>query len=789
MSDVFLGRPVNRRVVRDANLLVNFMLLLAWSCLFLLFTACAAKAPTEPERKVPAPTVSVTVPAPDSSTVAPGTHLTVRFSQPIDPAVATSGALEVLDAQGALVPGTLAVADSTVTFTPTADLAFDAHYTATVSTRLIATNGKALVEAHSWNFTTTKRPLLRLFAGSLTGAGSEDGSGGSAWFNSPKGMVVDSEHNIFVADSGNHTIRKITPAGAVITWAGEAGVAGHVDAKGTAARFNNPTGMAIDANNVLYVTDTANFTLRKIIPDGTVTTLAGSAGVIGFADGDGADARFNTLQGVCVSAAGKIYVADTGNHLIRQINVSDTVVTVSTVAGLAGTSGAANGPNFDARFHSPTDVAVDADGNLFVADSVNNSIRKIAVSGGVTTIAGEMGKKETVDGIGVDAHFNRPSRLLLTADFLYIAEADGHIIRRMDADGLMTTLAGKAGEPGSADGEAVDARFNVPASMAKASDGAIYITDSGNHTIRKLTLYDGIVSTLAGTSARRDHVGGSGAAARFNSPVGLATDTQGNVFVADYGNARLRKITPEGGVTSLAEITGANSIATDAAGNIYVADLDNSTIKKVTKEGVVTTLADSAAAFSHPQGIAVDTVGNVYVADSDHHVIRKISTNGAITLFAGAGIAGSADAVGVDAKFNSPRGLAIGTDNTLYVADTNNHVIRKITMDGTVSTVAGSAGNPGSVDASGVDARFSRPQAVAIDGANAIYVADTGNNLVRKIRTDGEVTTLLGTVGKTGFDASATPGVLSKPVGLAVSGRTLYVSLYDGVAVLENLPE
>jgi len=706
MSDVFLGKPKNRRVVRDANLLTNFMSLLVWSFLFLLLTACAAKAPTEPERTVPAPTVSVTVPAPDSATVAPGTHVSVRFSQPIDPAVATSGAVEVRDAQGVLVPGALLVTDSTVSFTPTADLAFDAHYTVTVSTRLLATNGKALVEAHSWSFTTTKRPLLRLFAGSLTGAGSEDGSAGSAWFNSPTGMVVDSKNNIYVADSGNHTIRQITQAGAVITWAGQAGVAGHVDAIGTAARFNNPTGLAIDANDVLFVTDTASSTVRKITPDRDVTTLAGSAGVPGSADGEGNDARFNAPQGVCVSTGGQIYVADTGNHIIRQIDVSGVVI---TVAGLAETSGATNGPNFDARFHSPTDVAIDADGHLFVADSANNLIRKIAVSGGVITIAGEMGKKETVDGIGVDAHFNRPSRLFLTADFLYIAEADGHLIRRMETDGLVTTLAGKAGERGSVDGEVVDARFDAPASMAKASDGALYISDSGGHTIRKLTLDDGIVSTLAGAAARRDHAGGTGAAARFNSPVGLVTDTQGNVFVADYGNARLRKITSEGEVTSLAEIAGANSIATDAAGNIYVADLDNSTIKKVTKEGVVTTLADSAAAFSHPQGIAVDTVGNVYVADTDHHVIRKISTDGAITLFAGAGVSGSGDAVGVDAKFNSPRGLAIGTDNTLYVADSNNHVIRKITLDGTVSTVAGSAGNLGSLDASGVDARFSRP--------------------------------------------------------------------------------
>ena len=248
-----------------------------------------------------------------------------------------------------------------------------------------------------------------------------DGTGSEAKFYNPRGVATDAFGNVYVADTSNHTIRKITPAGVVTTLAGTGSVKGSIDAAsfigsadgtGAAARFNSPFGVATDASGNVYVADYANNTIRKITPAGVVTTLAGTVGSSRSADGTGSEARFGDPTGVTTDAGGNLYVADANNHTIRKITPAGVV---TTLAGTAGTSGSADGTGAAARFSNPNGVATDAGGNLYVADANNRTIRKITPTGVVTTLAGTAGTRGSADGTGAAASFDFPSSVATDA--------------------------------------------------------------------------------------------------------------------------------------------------------------------------------------------------------------------------------------------------------------------------------------------------------------------------------------------------------------------------------------
>ena len=223
----------------------------------------------------------------------------------------------------------------------------------------------------------TPNGVVSTLAGLAGHPGSKDGIGANARFRNPWGVAVDGAGNVFVADMSNDTIRKITPAGMVSTLAGQAGMSGSLDGVGTSAQFNNPFAIAVDSADNIYVSDSANDTMRKITPSGVVSTLAGLPGYAGSTDGNGNDARFWNPQGLAVDDRGNIYVADTGNNTVRKITPMGVV---TTLAGLAGTSGTTDGIGKEARFNSPGGVAVDRTGNVYVADTNNHAVRKIAFS-------------------------------------------------------------------------------------------------------------------------------------------------------------------------------------------------------------------------------------------------------------------------------------------------------------------------------------------------------------------------------------------------------------------------
>lgn len=323
-------------------------------------------------------------------------------------------------------------------------------------------------------------------AGATGQLGTADGIGSAARFNNPTGIAVDATGNQIVSDSANHTIRSVTPAGLVSTIAGTPGVAGHADGPSGSASFNAPTGVAVGPNGDIYVGDTGNHTIRRITPAGDVTTIAGSPGLAGSADGPGDAARFNGPEGLTVDPWGNVYVTDTGNHTIRRITPTGEVV---TLAGASGVPGSADGSGPASRFSAPEGITYNAhDGTLVVADSGNNTIRTVTIGGLVTTVAGLAGTPGGSDGVGSTARFNRP--LGIAADpegNLYVADGAGATIRTITVDGTVTTIAGSAGATGHADGPGPVARFFFPSGVAfDPATGAVHVADTGNHVIRRL---------------------------------------------------------------------------------------------------------------------------------------------------------------------------------------------------------------------------------------------------------------------------------------------------------------
>lgn len=380
-----------------------------------------------------------------------------------------------LDASSGVLSGTppADAAGTQVNFTITAsnDKAPDATQDFTIWIQAVPTVGQPLT--------------VTTLAGQAGTSGATDASGAAARFKLLSGVAVDSSDNIFIADTGNHLIRKVTSGGAVTTFAGKAGIAGSDDGTGTAASFNTPSGIAFDANGNLYVADTLNHTIRKITSAGVVTTYAGQAGTSGWTDGAVADARFFGPQGLAADPTGAIlYVADTNNHTIRQIVLSTGMV--STLAGQAGAWGSTDGAGSAARFYAPSDLAVDKNGSIYVADTENHTVRTVSPSGVVNTLAGKAGASGAADGTGSAARFDHPSAVAVDSALnVYVLDTDNHTIREIvSAGGVVSTIAGQAGTSGSADGIGAVARFKYPAGIAVNSKNVLYIADTDNHTLR-----------------------------------------------------------------------------------------------------------------------------------------------------------------------------------------------------------------------------------------------------------------------------------------------------------------
>ncbi len=668
-------------------------------------------------------------------------------------------------------------------------------------------------------------PQMLQLAGSPYRNGTTNGSSDIARFGvALGGAVFDAAGNLYVADGSNHLIRKITPEGVVSDFAGKADDQGSANGSLANARFRVPAGMTRDAAGNISIIERSNPGVRKITPEGVVSLMAGG-GNCAAVDGADVTARFCAPQGIAADTAGNIYVADTSNHTIRKVTPSGMV---TTLAGAAGSSGAADGMGAAARFNYPNGIAVSTSGDLYVADQSNQVIRRITADGTVTTFAGTAGSSGNTDGTGAAARFTGPAGLAFdTAGRLVVSEQYGRRVRRINlATAAVETLAG-SGATGADDGTGTSASFAAPIAVTAAANGDVVIMEEAGF-VRRVTPA-GVVTTVAGKWPASGKVNAIGTSARFNGPSHLAQDAAGNIFVADTNNRVIRRVTPDGAVTvfsgqgnsdvldgiaTVARFGNFGGIAMDAAGNLYVADQTTETIRKVTTDGTVSTLAGSAygtgnadgmgaaAKFRAPTALVVGKDGNIYVADRSNHCIRKITPAGATTAFAGTcgtgtygdGNPANDDGMGAAARFSFPSGMAVDADGNLYVGEQGAHRIRKITPAGQVSTLAGGGtnGTAGYLDGAVATALFYHPTQMATDDKSNLYVVDSRNHVIRKITPGGTVSTIAGMAGlpgdTNGQGVSPLEGRLTSPVGISWHAGNLTVSTSHGLVRIQLAP-
>ena len=656
--------------------------------------------------------------------------------------------------------------------------------------------------------------------GTVAGAGRPVnlGNGGpavQAQLHRPNATAVDGAGNIFIADSWNNRILRVDSTGtfATIAGTGESGFSGD-GGPATRAQLFFPEGLTVDGAGNIYFADSGNDRIRKVDSMGTITTVAGT-GERGFS-GDGgpaSQAHFNVPTGVALDGEGNIFIADIGNHRIRRVGA--TTGTIATIAGTGqgGFSGD-GGPATQARLYAPTGVALDGAGDLYIADSRNHRIRRVdATTGTITTIAGTGVRGYSLDGgLAVEARLWAPRDVALDgAGDLYIADSGTDRIRKVDATtGTITTIAGTGrGGFGGDGGPATEAQLYAPRGVAVDSAGNLYIADSLNERIRKVDADTGTITNFAGRTFSGD--GGPASQAHIFEPDGVAVDSAGNLYVADTKNHRIRRVnattgtittiagtgesgfSQDGGPATQAQLYYPEGVAVDGTGNIYIADTNNRRIRKVdAATGTITTIAGTGlqdhggdggpatlARLYGPTGVAVDGAGNIYIADTNSHSIRKVdAATGIIDTIAGDGAPGYRGDGGPStlARLNSAYGVAVDDAGNIYIADTDNHGIRKVDVTtGTITTVAGMLG----VRAFGGDgglareAYLSSPAGVKVDGAGNIYIADRDNVRIRFVDTITRAIATIAGTGESGFSGDggpATQAQLTWPTGVAVDG-------------------
>ena len=603
------------------------------------------------------------------------------------------------------------------------------------------------------------------------------------------GLAVDKHGAFFIADQDNQMVFKVTPDGVLTVVAGN-GIIGHTGDGGpaTSASLLGPLSVAVDSSDNLYILDSAGNYVRKVTPDGIITTIAGT-GRSGY-NGDNipaTSAQFYHPYALTVDNAGSIYVADSNNNRVRKITPNGIV---TTVAG-TGRPGY-NGDNIQAtsaNLYFPTAVAVDAAGNLYVADTDNALVRMVSPQGIITTVAGVVpgaGLGSFADDIPALNAFIIPRDVKIdAAGNLLLSDFATNSVRKV-AGGIITTIAGTGAQDFTGDGgPAVQAALNSPSGLAVDAQGNVYIGDSQNERVRKVTV-DGNIHTVAGNGLfRYSGDGGPATSATLYLPYAIARDKSGNLYIVEPEQSRVRKVAPDGIITTFAgtgeqgyngdnipatsaKLWFPGGVAVDGVGAVYIADQLNGRIRRVAPDGTIISVATN---LDGPQGVVIDASGNLFISETHGNIVRKITPAGVSTIYAGNGKKDFSGDGGqaTEAALNAPAGLGIDLQGNLYIADSLNHRIRKVTPQGIISTFAGNGNEDFSGDGGpAIGAAFDTPSAVIADAAGNIYIADLNNFRIREVTTDGIVHTIAGAATKqfSGDGGPALEANITGPIAL-----------------------
>lgn len=639
-----------------------------------------------------------------------------------------------------------------------------------------------------------------------TVAGGFVGDGGAAThasFQFAIGVIQDHSGNTYVTDEGEQRIRKISSTGIISTYAGN-GIAGFSGDGGLAssAQVNAPLGITLDPAGDLVFADAGNNRVRKITPAGIISTIAGN-GTAGYS-GDGGpatSASLNVPWGVVYDSAGNLYISDRLNYVIRRVDTSG-IITTYAGNGTVGYCGD-NGPATSACLNVPRGLATDSHGNLYIADGLNHRIRQVTSSGIITTIAGNGQSGFSGDGgQATSAAIGNPRAVAFKSGVLYIANAGQSRIRNVTiSTGIINTFIGST--PGY-DGDShppLSSQLDVPTFMTSVSSTAMLFVDTFNARLRRLNA--GVVTTMGGGFIGDGKVATSAA---LVLPQGIAFDKAGNLYVAEFSGNRVRKIdttgkistvagtgtsgySGDGGPATSAQLYFPQSVIADSSGNLFISDQGNNVIRRVDALTQVITTFSNDLNFGGGLGfMAFDAAQNLYVADASACTVWKLDSTGAATAVAG--VASNCGYNGdniqaTSALLNGAWGIAFDSKGNLYIADSGNNRVRKVNTSGTITTFAGN-GTPCALSTSACGdggsptaAQLNYPLTVTISGST-LYIADELDVKIRKVSA-GIINTYAGT-GSGGYNGNnllALSTNLDDPIDVAVNPANGSLYLVD----------
>jgi sugar lactone lactonase YvrE len=650
-----------------------------------------------------------------------------------------------------------------------------------------------------------KAGIITTYAGNGTEGYSGDGGlATKAQLNHPRGLALDAEGNLFICDKNNHCIRKVSVNGYISTVIGK----GYGDGlQATNAVLNKPVKAIKDANGNIFIIDQFNNRIRKVTPNGVISTFAGN-GQKGYS-GDGGpatNASFNIISGIALDAVGNLYVADFWNNCVRKIS---TAGIISTIAG-NGESGFAGdgGPANKSLLSCPEDVTLDKLGNVYISTG-DRRIRKIGLDGIISTFAGVGNMGYSGDGgLAINAEFNSPVSIVLDdIGNMYVADCYNNVVRKINTAGVVSTIAGTGGGGFTGDGGlATAAELYSPIAVALDASNNLYITTGGR--IRKVD-QNGIITTFVGKKTDTfSGDGGNAALAGINFPQKLFVDSEGNLLFADAMNQRIRMVNSKGIINTIvgngftdycgdgelasrAMLNSPEAIAIDTKGTMYITDASNFRIRKVEVNGIISTFAGNglekysgdgglatSASLNGLSGIAVDKFGNVFLSAGLSH-IRKVDVNGIISNFAGNGESGfkGDGGLAISASLNSPEGLACDASGNVYLADASNNRIRKISTNGIISTIVGNGINSSNCPSDfgnggqALNACLFAPSGVFVDALGEVYIADGANQRIRKVDNNGIISNVAGVTIFSGDGGLAISAELFWPTGITLDSK------------------
>lgn len=681
---------------------------------------------------------------------------------------------------------------------------------------------------------------LTVVAGNGTpGYSGDGGPATSAALNNPEGVFVDGSGNIFIADTDNCLVREVS-GGNISTVAGNAALGERCGYAGdgglaTSAQLYDPFGIFVDGSGNIFIADTDNCLIREV-SGGNISTVAGnptaSPSPCGYA-GDGGVATSAQLDepfGVFVDGTGNIFIADSGNNLVRVVNPTTAPITIAGVSIAAGNIQTVAGAYYDseggtacelsgdsgvatsADLCSPYGVFVDSSENIFIADTDNFAIREVAASTTdiITTVAGTLGVQGySPNGtVATSADLNYPSNMVVdSSGDIYIADTDNFVIREVTGGAIQTVVGNNTLSYSGDGGLAVDAELSAPAGVALDASGNLYIGDSDNSAVREVVAASGDIQTVAGSltsCASSTAVCGDGAAAtsaQLNTPQGLFLDASGNVFIADTEDNRIRVVNMGTAAVTIAGVA-----------------IQPGDIATVAGTGTAGYLGDgglaTSAELSNPYGVFVDSAENIFIADTGNDVIREVSSAGTITTVAGNGTdctpatAACGDGgAAASAQLSSPTGVFVDAAENVYIADAFDNRIRavntstqSVTVAGTtiaagdIATVAGTGTRGYAGDgAAAASAELDTPYGLFVDASGDIYIADTENAAIREVvASTGFIQTVAGTPLTPGFSGDggqSTSAELNSPSGVfGNSAGDLFIADTENARVRELAP-